>query len=85
MTLLHHACVNNYEAVKKLTLLPYFDKLIIYDDNDEEWTPLMWGVSQSKADLRIVELFKSRGCDLLKRKRSDGFSLLHIAACSNDV
>lgn len=45
MTLLHHACVNNYEAVKKLTLLPYFDKLIIYDDNDEEWTPLMWGVS----------------------------------------
>lgn len=28
---------------------------------------------------------KENGCDLLQRKRSDGLTVLHIAACANDV
>ena len=35
------------------------------DDNKDGWTPLMWAVSQEKVDLRIVDLMRDNGCDLM--------------------
>ena len=66
-------------------MLPYFRKIVNDDTNEQGWSPLMWSVSQRKADLRIVKLMYDNGCELLQRKRDDGLNALHVAASTNDV
>jgi len=47
---------------------------------------LLWAASRSsKSDLRLFKLLLESGAEILKPKKADGMTALHIAAASNDV
>ena len=87
MPLLHRAVLEDkYDAVEALTQLPYFEELANDDSYEDGWTPLLWAVNNStRSDLKVFKLLVDHGGQLLKPKRSDGYTTLHIAATTNDV
>ena len=46
------------------------------------WTPLLWAAAHGNVDM--VRTLVDNGAQLLK-PRKDGVTILHIAACENDV
>ena len=77
---------NKYDAVEALSVLPYFDELTNDNSYEDGWTPLLWAVSNStKTDLRVFKFLVDHGAHLLKPKKSDGMTALHIASTINDV
>jgi ankyrin repeat protein len=47
---------------------------------------LLWAASRSsKSDLNVFKLLLESGAEILKPKKADGMTTLHIAAASNDV
>ena len=87
MPLLHRAVLEDkYDAVEALSKLPYFEELANDGSYEDGWTPLLWAVNNSsRADLKVFKLLVDHGAHLLKPKRSDGMTALHICATTNDV
>eukprot|EP00347_Sterkiella_histriomuscorum_P009685 403340270 len=83
MTLIHHAAFDgDVEAIGMMSSLPYFKEIIDNDTNEEGWTPLLWAAQQS--DTTMVKYLVENGASLLKPKK-DGLTVLHVAACQNDI
>ena len=87
MPLLHRAVLEDkYDAVNALSNLPYFEGLANDGSYEDGWTPLLWAVkNSSRTDLKVFKLLVDHGAHLLKPKRKDGMTALHICATNNDV
>ena len=87
MPLLHYAVLQNkYDAVEALSTLPYFDELTNDDSFEDGWTPLLTAVTHSsRTDLKVFRFLADHGAHVLKPKKLDGMTALHIAATTNDV
>ena len=87
MPLLHYAVMQNkFDAVEALSALPYFNELTNDASYQDGWTPLLTAVTHSSnTDLKVFRFLVDHGAHVLKPKKEDGMTALHMAATTNDV
>ena len=62
--------------------LKYFKDIIDDNNNPDGWTPLLWAAREG--NLETIQELVAQGADLTIPK-TDGITLFHIAASSNDI
>ena len=91
-SLIHYMAVeNNYDAMDRMSQLPYFKDIVNVEgegetDEKKSWTPLLVSIraNPNGANFDMLDLLVDNGADILKAK-GDGVNAMHFAASNNDV